>query len=365
MVTVPVDEPPREGSPSLPSSTAPASGRRAASPGARRTAPASVPRFEIPATSTLLAFEAVARLGGVGRAGQERGTSQSAISRHLRNLENALGARLFERSGRGIALTRSGEAYFVAVQSAMDTLHSAASGLHACKTGLAIGCTLEISGLVLLPIFSRLKRFLGEEVAARIVACGYDMLPLLMSADPDIIFDAMVATAYPDPDAVKVLDEEIVPVASPALLGRYRAVLGGPPRHWSGVPRLDIGRPSPGWATWETWFDAQGCAPPRAPVETFENYIHLLRAAADGDGIAIGWNGFLTDYVESGRLVAVRDEWVRTGLTMYGVPTLGGKRNPAASACLRELARLVGELCPRRPMVAAAEGDRASARPAG
>ena len=362
---MPVDEPPREESPSPPSSTAPASARRGASPGARRTAPASVPRFEIPATSTLLAFEAVARLGGVGRAGHERGTSQSAISRHLRNLENALGARLFERSGRGIELTRSGEAYFIAVQSAMNTLHSAASGLHTRKTGLAIGCTLEISGLVLLPIFSRLKRSLGEEVAARIVACGYDMLPLLMSADLDIIFDAMVATAYPDPDAVKVLDEEIVPVASPALLERYRAVLGGPPRHWSGVPRLEIGRRSPGWATWETWFDAQGCAPPRASVETFENYIHLLRAAADGDGIAIGWNGFLQDYVESGRLVAVRDEWLRTGLTMYGVRTLGGKRNPAASACLRELARLVGELCPRRPMVAAAEGDRASARPAG
>ena len=61
----------------------------------------------------------------------------------------------------------------------------------------------------------------------------------------------------------------------------------------------------------------------------------------------------------------MRDEWVRTGLTMYAVPTLGGKRNPAASACLRELARLVGELCPRWPMVAAAEGDRARARPAG
>ena len=59
----------------------------------------------------------------------------------------------------------------------MDTLQTAASALCMRKRGLTIGCTLEISGLVLLPIFSRLKRFLGEEVAARIVVYDYDMLP--------------------------------------------------------------------------------------------------------------------------------------------------------------------------------------------
>lgn len=75
----------------------------------------SGPRFNIPSTNTLLAFEAVARLGSVGRAAEERSTSQSAISRHLSNLEDALGVMLFERSGRGIALNRSGEKYFLAV----------------------------------------------------------------------------------------------------------------------------------------------------------------------------------------------------------------------------------------------------------
>ena len=317
--------------------------------GAPPTPRVSGPQFEIPPTSTLLAFEAVARLGGVARAATERGTSQSAISRHLRNLQEALGVRLFERSGRGIALTRNGEAYFAVVQSSMDALQRAANGLQMCKTGLTIGCTLEISGLLLLPIFSRLKRSLGEEVAARIVTYDYDMLPLLVPAGLDIFFEATTAAKHPDQDAVHVLDEEIVPVASPALLERYGPVLRGPARHWSGVPRLDIGRRSPGWATWETWFDAQGCAPPIAPVETFENYIHLLRAAADGDGIAIGWNGFLADYAEAGRLVAVRNQWLRTGLTMYGVPTPSGKRNSASEACLQELARLVGELCSGRP----------------
>ncbi len=310
----------------------------------------SGPRFKIPSTNSLLAFEAVARLGSVGRAAEERDTSQSAISRHLSNLEDALGVILFERSGRGIALTQSGEKYFLAVQSSMGTLHDTANELHTRKTGLTIGCTLEVSGLVLLPIFSRLKRSLGNGVAARIVVYDYDMLPMLIPAGLDIIFETSVGVAHPDEGAVKVLDEEIVPVASPALLKRYGSVLAQPPQHWSGVPRLDIGLRIPGWATWETWYEAHGCAPPDAPVETFENYIHLLRAAADGDGIAIGWNGFMTDYTEAGRLVAVRDEWLRTGLTMYGVPTPSGKRNYASRDCLRELDRLIGEICSRRPV---------------
>ena len=310
----------------------------------------SGPRFKIPSTNTLLALEAVARLGSVGRAAEERGTSQSAISRHLGNLEDALGVMLFERSGRGIALNRSGEKYFLAVQSAMGTLQDTAHGLHNRKTGLAIGCTLEISGLLLLPIFSRLKRSLGDGVAARIVVYDYDILSMLIPVGLDIIFETSVGAPHPNENAIKILDEEIVPVASPAFLERFGPVLAGPPECWSGVPRLDIGLRSPGWATWEAWFNEHGCAPPDAPVETFENYIHLLRAAADGDGIAIGWNGFLTDYTEAGRLAAVRDEWLRTGLSMYGVPTPNGKRNHASKDCLRELGRLIGELCSRRPV---------------
>ena len=71
------------------------------------------------------------------------------------------------------------------------------------------------------------------------------------------------------------------------------------------MPRLDIGRRSPGWATWETWFDAHRCEAPQAPVETYENYFHLLRAASDGDGVAIGWNAFVGEHFRQGSLVAV------------------------------------------------------------
>ena len=314
-------------------------------------------RIDIPPTSTLIAFETTARLGSVTLAARELATSQSAISRHIRNLEETLGMALFQRSGRGIVLTKSGGAYFLAVQSSMDSLRAAAHALHTSNANLTIGCTLEISGLILQPVFSRLKRFLGEEVEVRIVVYDYDRLPLLVGSGLDITFEGLLVE-HSDRDAVKMLDEEIVPVAAPAFLERYGPVLAENPRHWSGVPRLEIGQCSPGWATWGTWFDAHGCAPPDAPVETFEHHVHLLRAAAEGDGIAIGWNGFMAHYVETGQLVAIREEWLRTKLTMYGVPTPSGKRNRVSTACLHELARLVKGLCSPMPVVLRPEGRR-------
>lgn len=48
------------------------------------------PPFDIPTTSALLAFEAVVRLDSISPAAEERHTSQSAISRHIRALGQAL-----------------------------------------------------------------------------------------------------------------------------------------------------------------------------------------------------------------------------------------------------------------------------------
>lgn len=59
----------------------------------------SVRRYNLPSASAIIAFEAVARLQGFGRAAQELNTSQPAISRHIRNLEIRYGTTLFLREG--------------------------------------------------------------------------------------------------------------------------------------------------------------------------------------------------------------------------------------------------------------------------
>lgn len=308
-------------------------------------------QLPIPMTSTLLAFEAVARHVSVTRAAWELNTSQSAISRHMRNLENDLGVKLIARAGSGIALTDCGRAYFLAVQRAMNDLESTAYELRTQKTRLTIACTSVISTLVVLPVFSRLKQNLGKTVSVALVVYDgpYDGRGPLQSRISDIVIEGTPSAASPGSDAVKVLDEEIVPVASPAFVDRFGTELSGNPQHWSTVPRLEMSARDQGWATWSSWFQAHECTTPDAPVEVFEHYEHLLRAAAEGAGLAIGRNGFLTDYVVSGRLVAIRDTWLRTGLAVYAIPTETGKRNAVSHHCLEELAKLVGEMCAITP----------------
>jgi LysR family transcriptional activator of nhaA len=60
----------------------------------------------------LLYFWTVARLGSIARASTELRLAQPTISGQLRLLEESLGARLFDRVGRGLVLTEIGTTVF-------------------------------------------------------------------------------------------------------------------------------------------------------------------------------------------------------------------------------------------------------------
>jgi DNA-binding transcriptional LysR family regulator len=66
-----------------------------------------------PALETLLA---VARTGSVAAAARQRHITSSAVSQQIRKLEGHFGIKLFERAGRGVRLTATGEAALPAVR---------------------------------------------------------------------------------------------------------------------------------------------------------------------------------------------------------------------------------------------------------
>ena len=299
-------------------------------------------RFTVPSTSELIAFEAAARLSSVSNAAEELSTSQPAVSRHIRNLETGLGRILFRRGGMGVTLTKDGEIYYASVKKSLEGLHAAGCAPRARKLVVTVACTQEISAMLLLPVSLRLKRSLNDSANLRILNCDYDMLPLIVPTGVDIIFDYAVERT--DTSAVRLLDEEIISVASPGFVKRYERMLARHPRHWSGLPHLEVAGRDQGWANWMTWFSAYECEPPPGPMEYFENYIYLLEAATNGDGIALGWNGFVNGYIRMGRLVEIGDAWLATKLGLYAVLTEVGAKNPSARSCLRALAALTREL---------------------
>jgi DNA-binding transcriptional LysR family regulator len=75
-----------------------------------------------PALETLIA---VARTGSVNAAARQRHVTPSAVSQQLRRLETHFGIKLFERVGRGVRLTATGEAALPAVRELWSTAESA------------------------------------------------------------------------------------------------------------------------------------------------------------------------------------------------------------------------------------------------
>lgn len=53
----------------------------------------------------LLYFRTIVRAGGVNKAAEALGLSQSTLSSQLKDLEESLGTQLFDRKGRKLVLT--------------------------------------------------------------------------------------------------------------------------------------------------------------------------------------------------------------------------------------------------------------------
>src|SRR3954466_15767827 len=66
----------------------------------------------LPSLDLLKGFEAVARHLSFTKAAAELFVTQSAVSRQIRQLEEHLGVRLFERRTRAVVLTDAGYQYY-------------------------------------------------------------------------------------------------------------------------------------------------------------------------------------------------------------------------------------------------------------
>ena len=78
-----------------------------------------------PPLRAVRAFEAVARLGGIGAAAKELAISPSAVSHQLKTLEAFLEMPLTERQGRTLILRDEGREYYRSIRAAFNVLRQA------------------------------------------------------------------------------------------------------------------------------------------------------------------------------------------------------------------------------------------------
>lgn len=82
----------------------------------------------------LACFACVADTGSFSRAALELGSDQSTVSRQIARLETALDTRLFNRSGRGVALTEAGTTLLTYARQVAATLAEARDAVHSCTS---------------------------------------------------------------------------------------------------------------------------------------------------------------------------------------------------------------------------------------
>ena len=80
---------------------------------------------DLPPLAALRAFEAVARLGSVGKAADELHVTHGAVSQQLRVLEDTLGVSLFLRHGKRLSVTEDGRMYALRLRMALADLAEA------------------------------------------------------------------------------------------------------------------------------------------------------------------------------------------------------------------------------------------------
>ncbi|EHP38202.1 LysR family transcriptional regulator [Cupriavidus basilensis OR16] len=92
----------------------------------------------LPPLVSLRAFEAAARHMSFTLAADELCVTQSAISRHIKNLETHYGLKLFNRLTRAIELTPQGARLFDVVMRSLDQIETVARELTGARSSRSL-----------------------------------------------------------------------------------------------------------------------------------------------------------------------------------------------------------------------------------
>lgn len=285
-------------------------------------------RRKIPSTGALAAFEAASRHCSFTLAADELAVTQSAVCRQVAALEDFLGVKLFRRTRRGVVLTAAGTNYSRTVRARLDDVERDTLALMAQGDG---GGTLELG---VVPTFA--TRWLIPRLAAFHRDCPGITLNLHVQTRPFLFeecrLDAAIhagAQPWPGTRADALLEERMVAVGAPQLLGKRRALSA---RDWDKVVLLQAStRPY----AWRAWFSSLGLAVPHElSGPRLELYSMAIEAAQQGLGAALVPRVLVERELASGELLLLADHELDSGQTyrlifpehMDGDQTLGRLR---------------------------------------
>lgn len=283
-------------------------------------------RRRLPPLNTLRVFESGARRLSFTRAAEELHVTQAAVSHQIKALEDWLGTPLFLRLNRGLKLTPAAERYLRDVTAALDLI-SAATGQLMRQDDRRILSVATLDAFASMWLLRRLKDFRQHypDIDLRILSVDREV-DVFERGDVDLEIRYGDGN-WPELSATKLMSEEIFPVCAPA-------VAAGPPPL---VSPADLAHQTLLHDTmvtdWNAWLDAAevtGVDGERGPG--FNHSFHVIQAALDGQGVALGRSVLVADALARGDLVRPFATSIPSAYAYYLVGTEPSTDDPVVAA---------------------------------
>ncbi|TCS09219.1 transcriptional regulator GcvA [Rhizobium sp. BK418] len=273
----------------------------------------------LPPLTTLPAFDAAARHLSFTKAAAELHVTHGAVSRAIRNLEEQLGTRLFERGTRSVQLTPAGAAYAADIGAALDRIGAATVAAAAPRSSgiLNVSTSDGFAGRWLVPRLNRFHRS-HRDIDVRLSTSGLFADFLRDGIDIAIRFGA---GDYEGVVSEFLADEEVFPVCSPELAEGEHPLRSPADLKFHRLIhdnfRID----------WATWLQAAGLddVDPSGGLR-FDSAAYAVEAAVHGEGVLLGRSALVSADLAAGRLIRPFDLGLKSRWKYYVVYPEGALR---------------------------------------
>jgi LysR family transcriptional regulator, glycine cleavage system transcriptional activator len=254
----------------------------------------------------LRSFEAAARHGSFTRAASDLHLTQSAVSQQVRHLERHLDCKLFHRLPGQLALSHYGQRLFSDIGPALHRIEQAVSEIRGPGAPLHVSCSPSFANRWLMPKLGRFLR-LHPEIDLHLRAEFHALTRenfVREGLHAAIRYDPI---EYQDLSSHKLMDEYLLPVASPEFADAHAARITA--CDFTDMTLLHDSDPwdgAPDNVEWQTILAGLGKPEIRGFRRCSFNMAELaLASARAGEGIAAARLALAIDDLEASRLVSI------------------------------------------------------------
>ncbi|MEH6473608.1 MAG: LysR substrate-binding domain-containing protein [Halopseudomonas sp.] len=261
--------------------------------------------------NNLNTFASAAEFCSFQIAAEHLHVTPSAVSHQIRNLEQLLGYKLFERLDKRVRLTVRGERLFETIRLPFQDIHQAIDQALKSFDGnsLSLSVAPAFATRWLLP---RLDRFYAK----------HPEINLSLTATTDLVnfrrdsIDAAIRLGsgdWPGAESLKLFDTELVAVCRPSLIEQNQGLFT-----LEQLSRQALVHNATMGQVWESWFRSAGMAlSGPLPGLSVQNSAQGLEAVQSGERICLIDRPLVKDELASGKLATASLHSYSGGLAYY------------------------------------------------